>query len=97
MSREPSSYFILIYDVVDDFVARRAPYREQHLAHAGAAHERGELLLGGALGEPADRALLVFHTDDRSVVEEFARKDPYVRAGLVTGRVIRPWAVAVGG
>jgi hypothetical protein len=25
-------YFALLYDVVDDFVERRAPYREAHLA-----------------------------------------------------------------
>jgi uncharacterized protein YciI len=58
---------------------------------------RGELLLGGALGDPPDRALLVFRARDRAVVEDFARSDPYVVAGLVTRWQVRPWAVAIGG
>jgi uncharacterized protein YciI len=77
-------YFALFYEVVDDFVARRLPYREEHLRLARAAHHRGELLLAGALTEPADRALLVFRGVARSVVEDFARADPYVTNGLVT-------------
>ena len=89
-------FFALFYDVVDDFVARRAPHREAHLALATAAHERGELVFGGALTDPADRALLVFRAEDRSVVEEFVRRDPYVTNGLVTRWEIRPWAVVIG-
>jgi uncharacterized protein YciI len=75
---------------------RRVPHREAHLALAAASHARGELVLGGALGEPPDEALLVFRAADRSVVEDFVRRDPYVAAGLVTRFEIRPWAVAVG-
>jgi uncharacterized protein YciI len=89
-------YFALFYDVVDDFVARRAPYREVHLRLAREAHRRGELLLAGALADPADRALLVFRAADRSAVEEFARNDPYVSSGLVTRWEVRPWAVVIG-
>jgi uncharacterized protein YciI len=89
-------YFALIYYVVDDYVARRAAFREEHLGLARAAHQRGELLLAGAFTEPADRALLVFRAADRSVVEEFARNDPYVKGGLVTRWEIRPWAVVIG-
>ena len=89
-------YYALFYDVVDDFVARRGLYRDAHLALARAAHERGELVFGGALIEPADRALLVFCVPDRSLVEEFVRNDPYVANGLVTRSEIRRWAVVVG-
>ena len=89
-------YFALFYHVVDDFVARRTAYREEHLRLAHEAHRRGELLLAGAFTEPADRALLVFHAAGRSVVEEFARSDPYVTSGLVTRWEIRPWAVVIG-
>ena len=91
------SYFALFYDVVEDFVARRTPHREAHLALATESHRRGELLLGGALGDPVDRALLVFRAAERSIVEEFVRRDPYVIAGLVRRWEIRPWAVAIGG
>ena len=90
-------YFALFYHVVDDFVARRTAYREEHLRLAREAHRRGELLLAGAFTEPADGALLVFRTAERSAVEEFARNDPYVTSGLVSRWEIRPWAVVIGG
>jgi uncharacterized protein len=89
-------YFALFYYVVDDFVSRRSAYREEHLRLARAAHRRGELLLAGALTEPADQALLVFHVADRSTVEEFARNDPYVTSGQVIRWEIRSWAVVIG-
>jgi uncharacterized protein YciI len=97
MEESDMQYFALFYDVVDDFVSRRLPYREEHLRLAREAHRRGELLLAGAFTEPADRALLVFRTTGRSVVEAFARSDPYVTSGLVTRWEIRPWVVAIGG
>ena len=90
------SYFALLYDVVEDFVARRQPYRAQHLSLAQAAHARGELVLAGALAEPVDGALLIFQCSDRSVVESFAEGDPYVRAGLVRRWTVRPWSVVIG-
>ena len=90
------AYYALVYYVVDDFVTRRAPYRDEHLRLVGEAHRRGELLLAGALGDPADRALLVFRTSERSVVDDFVRNDPYVIAGLVTRWEVRPWAVVIG-
>jgi uncharacterized protein YciI len=91
------AYFALFYDVVDDFVSRRTAYREEHLRLAREAHRRGEIVLAGALTDPADRALLVFRAVDRSVVEDFARNDPYVTNGLVTRWEIRPWSVVIGG
>src|SRR5262249_42887976 len=94
--RRDMQYFALFYDVVNDFVSRRAPYREEHLRLVRAAYRRGELLLAGALMDPADRALLVFRTADRAAVEAFARTDPYVTNGLVTRWEVRPWAVVVG-
>ena len=90
------NYYVLFYYVVDNFVARRAQYREEHLQLVREAHRRGELLLGGALADPVDRALLVFRTADRSVAEDFAQNDPYVLRGLVTRWEVRPWSVVVG-
>jgi len=89
-------YFALFYDVVNDFISRRSPFREEHLRLARAAHRRGELLLAGALTDPADRALLVFRAAERAAVEEFARHDPYVTNGLVSRWEVRPWAVVIG-
>ncbi len=90
-------HWLLLYDYVDDIVERRAPFREAHLALARRAHERGTLLLAGALAEPVDGAVFVFTTDDRSVAEQFVRSDPYVEEGLVTAWTIRPWNVVIGG
>lgn len=88
-------YFALFYDVVDDFIGRRAPHRPVHLKMVRDAYASGELVLGGALQDPIG-ALLVFKTADRSVPERFARADPYVTSGLVTRWTIRPWTVVTG-
>jgi uncharacterized protein YciI len=90
------SYYALIYEVVDDFVARRAAFREEHLRLAREAHARGELVLGGALGDPADRALIIFRAPNASTAEAFARRDPYVTSGLVLRWEVQPWAVVIG-
>src|SRR5215472_10896176 len=90
------NYYALIYETVDDYVARRAEFRQLHLRYAQAAHERGELILAGAFDDPVDRALLIFRVDDKSKVQEFARKDPYVVHGLVKRWEARPWKVVVG-
>ena len=87
---------LLFYDYVNDIVERRAPFRQAHLALASEAHERGDLLMAGALTEPVDGAVFVFTTDDSSVVEDFVARDPYVREGLVTAWRIRPWKVVIG-
>lgn len=89
-------YFALMYELVDDYLARRGAFREQHLALAKAAQERGEIVLAGAFAEPADRALLIFRGQDRSVAENFARKDPYVLNGLVKRWEVRVWTVVIG-
>jgi uncharacterized protein len=90
------NYYALLYELVDDMLTRRVPFREEHLRLAREARERGELVMGGALSEPVDRALLVFHVDDKSKVESFARKDPYVLNGLAKKWEVRPWNVVVG-
>ena len=88
-------HLLLEYTLAEDYLERRAALREDHLALARAAHERGELLLAGALPDPYDRALLVW-TAPREVVERFAESDPYVVHGLVTAWTVRPWDVVIG-
>jgi len=89
-------YWLLLYDLVDDYLERRPQHREAHLALATAAHDRGELVLAGALADPADGALLVFKSESAAAAEEFARADPYVEAGLVKNWRVRQWTVVVG-
>jgi uncharacterized protein YciI len=88
-------YFALMYDVVDDFVNKRTPFRPAHLKEVREANARGELIMAGALGEPAG-ALLVFRGADKTVAENFANADPYVKQGLVKAWRVRPWTVVVG-
>jgi uncharacterized protein YciI len=88
-------YFALFYDVVDDFIARRAAHRAEHLRLANDANARGDLVFAGALADPPDGALLVFNVSDAASVERFARADPYVTAGLVRQWRVRPWTVVV--
>ena len=90
-------YYLLLYDVVEDFIERRARYREQHLAAVNRANAEGRLALAGAFADPVDGAALVFRCDDASSVERFAREDPYVVNGLVTNWRVRRWNVVVGG
>ncbi len=89
-------HWLLLYDLVDDYLERRGPLRDEHLALAHAAQERGELLLAGALTDPPDGAVLVFQSDNPAAAESFVAADPYVEHGLVTGWRIRAWTVVVG-
>ena len=89
-------YFALIYEVVDDFPARRAPFREEHLLYAREVQSRGELIFGGALTDPADRAVIIFCAENKTVVEHFAPHDAYVTNGIVKHWAIRLWNVVVG-
>jgi uncharacterized protein len=89
-------YFLLFYETADNYIEKRAPYRAAHLERARDAHARGELLMAGALADPADRAVLVFRTATREAVEDFARLDPYVVNGAVARWEVRPWTVVIG-
>ncbi|MSQ11744.1 MAG: hypothetical protein EXR48_03510 [Dehalococcoidia bacterium] len=89
-------YWVLMYDYVDDMLTRRAPYREQHLTLARQHHQRGQLVMAGALENPLDGALLVFRVDNARIVEEFVAADPYVKNGLVTRWRMRNWNVVIG-
>ena len=89
-------FWMLIYDLVDDYLERRAALRSEHLELATAAHARGELVLAGALADPADQAFLVFRADDSALVKTFVEHDPYVKNGLVKEWRIRPWTVVIG-
>lgn len=89
-------HFLLFYEVADDYVARRGEFRAQHLAKAWKASQRGELLLGGALADPVDGAVLLFKGASRSVAEDFARVDPYVTSGTVKRWYVREWNTVAG-
>jgi uncharacterized protein YciI len=88
-------YYILFYKTVDNYLEKRIPYREEHLAYAMNSFEKGELFIAGALADPADGAVLVFKSESPKVAEEFAQNDPYVRNGLITEWSVRKWSVVI--
>jgi len=77
-------------------MARRADHREEHLRLAWAAQARGELVLGGAIGDPVEGAALLFRGESTEVAAKFAQADPYVQNGLVSDWRILPWHTVVG-
>lgn len=88
-------YFALFYDTVDNYVERRAPFRQLHLAYATEAQRDGRLVMAGAL--KPDGALLVFRGDSPAAAEAFAKSDPYVVNGLIKAWRVREWTVVIGG
>ena len=89
-------HYLLFYDVVEDYVERRKPLREAHLAYAREAVARGDLLLGGAFADPVDGAVLLFSGSSSRVAEAFAEADPFVTGGLITSWSVREWTTVVG-
>ena len=89
-------HFLLFYDTAPDYLERRGAFRDAHLGLAWAAAARGELVLGGALADPVDGAVLLFKGASAAVAEEFARADPYVINGLVDEWRVREWTTVVG-
>lgn len=89
-------HYLLFYDVVSDYADRRIPLRAAHFAHARAAVARGELVLGGALADPIDGAVLLFRGESPAAAERFAASDPYVVNGLTTSWRVREWTTVVG-
>jgi uncharacterized protein YciI/heme-degrading monooxygenase HmoA len=89
-------HYLLFYEVGEDYVTRRAQFRDAHLEKAWAASARGELVLGGALANPVDGAVLLFRGDSPEVAEKFAKADPYVTSGAVKRWHVREWNTVAG-
>jgi uncharacterized protein YciI len=89
-------HYLLFYEAGADYAQRRAPFRAAHLQHARAAVDRGELVLGGALADPADGAVILFRGDSPVAAEQFAKSDPYVVNGVVKRWYVREWTTVVG-
>ena len=85
-------HYMLIYELAPGYLERRGAFRNEHLKLAWDAN----VVLGGALGEPTDRALLLFEGDSPEAAKRFANADPYVKNGLVTRWEVRPWTTVVG-
>ena len=89
------NHYVLIYDLVDDYLERREPLRPEHLALARKASDSGELLMAGALADPYDVAVFVWRCEDPEIIDRFVAHDPYQRAGLVKSFRVRKWNVVI--
>ena len=89
-------HYLLFYEAGTDYAERRKPFRAAHLQHARNAVARGELVLGGALADPIDGAVLLFRGDSSAAAEQFAKHDPYVTSGVVQRWHVREWTTVVG-
>jgi uncharacterized protein YciI len=89
-------HFLLFYEYVPDYMERRTAFRPAHFAHARAANERGELFLAGACTDGDPLGVLVFQAEDRALVEDFARNDPYTLNGITTSWKVREWTTVMG-
>ena len=89
-------HYLLMYDLAPDYMERRGQFRNEHLKLAWDAVHRGELILGGALSDPVDQAVLLFEADSPEAAKQFASVDPYVTNGLVKQWRIRPWTTVAG-
>ena len=89
-------HYLLFYHVVDGYIERRQPLRAAHLEHVQRALERGDLVLGGALANPVDQAVILFRGASPAVAQDFAAADPYVLNGLVKRWYVREWTTVVG-
>jgi uncharacterized protein len=89
-------HFLLFYEVGTDYVEKRAQFRDAHLKKAWESIGRNEMILGGALADPTDGAVILFRGESREVAEAFAKSDPYVQNGLVAHWYVREWTTVVG-
>lgn len=90
------NYYILTYELTENYLQERGQYRAEHLGMAKKAAENGELVLGGAMDSPADNAILIFRGKDEKLAANFAKNDPYVKNGLVENWEVRKWNAVIG-
>jgi uncharacterized protein len=89
-------HFILFYEYVDDAAEKRGPHRKAHIEYLKRAFDANEVVMGGALADPLDGAVLVFRGATSEAAERFAKGDPYVLNGLVTKWRVRKWSTVIG-
>ena len=90
------NYYLLKYKLADNYLQDRGQYRAEHLGMAKEAAEKGELVLGGAMDDPADEAILIFRSKDEKIANAFAENDPYVKNGLIEKWEVRKWNAVIG-
>jgi uncharacterized protein YciI len=90
------THLMLEYKLSADYLERRGEFRAEHLGLLEGCAQRGELVLGGAVPDPFDKAVMVWREDAAETIEQFVSADPYVRHGLVESWQVRTWNTVVG-
>ena len=90
------NFYILRYKLADNYLQDRGQYRAEHLDLATDASKNGKLILGGAMDDPADEAILIFRGEDENIARQFVENDPYVKNGLIKEWKVRKWNAVVG-
>lgn len=94
---ETRRHAVLEYTYADDYLESREQYRADHLKAGWESVERGELLLGGAVGEVPFKGLLILTGDNPlEAAKAFAAADPYVINGVMTSWTANPWTTVLG-
>jgi len=88
-------YYILFYHTIDDYVEKRKPYRGEHIKLLKIELQKKHVILGGALNDPADQAVIIWQVNDKKIIEDFVASDPYVKNGLISKYEIRSWNVVI--
>jgi hypothetical protein len=88
--------YLLIYEMSDDYLERRGEFRNQHLTLLWQAHDKGDLVIAGALANPPDGGVFHFRGDSPAAAEAFVKVDPYLKNGLIKKWEIREWTTVVG-
>lgn len=94
---DDTSTFLVLYSYPQGMQERRMPYRQDHLGWLRGLAEAGTLVLAGATQDPVDTGVLVLRGTDVHEVRRLLLDDPYSAANLITGVVVRPIGLAVGG
>jgi len=91
-----STHWLLRYAYVDGIDTLREPYRDQHLSDLWAEADAGRVVIAGGVGDPIAEGIIVWHVEDPQLIHDFAKRDAYMTAGLITSYDVVPWRTVVG-
>ncbi len=80
---------VLLYRSAPDVMAKAPIHFPAHKERLDAFQRRGDLIAVGTWADPREGSMAVFRT--RAAAEEFARDDPFVKNGVVSGYEIKDW------
>lgn len=80
---------VVFYDLAGGSMMKVMFHLSAHRALSNEFRSRGVLLSAGPLGNPPEGAMAIF--TDKESAEEFIKKDPFVKSGIVSKTRIVDW------